>query len=108
MKIQLQLLPDLIKTRNQNVHNSLHIKQVTNVRTICDLMNEMEASKSMLSEVYQLLQIFFTIPVTTSTAERTFSSLRHLKTFLRSSMTQPRLNNLMLMYVHREKTEQMT
>ena len=30
-----------------------------------------------------------------------------LRTFLRSTMTQPRLNALMLMYVHRDLTESM-
>ena len=106
LRVQLSMLPDLIKTKNQKVHSSFAIKKVTNVRTICTFMNEVEASKTMLSEVNRLLQIFLTIPVTTSTAERTFSSLRHLKTFLRSTMTQPRLNNLMIMYVHKDKTEQ--
>ena len=93
------------------------------MRTICSVMNEVEAAKTMLS-----LHIFLTIPVTTCTgvstnvtilsftwmrasggipAERTFSSLRHLKTFLQSTMTQPRLNNLTIMYVHRDKTEQL-
>ena len=68
-------------------------------------MNEIESRKTMLSEVYCLIQIFLTIPVTTATAESTFSSLKWLKTFLRSTMTQPRLNALMLMYVHRDLTE---
>ena len=86
----------------------LHLKSwVTSVQTICNIMNEIESSKTMLSEVYRLIQIFLTIPVTTSTAERTFSSLKRLKTFLRSTMTQPRLNALMLMYVHRDLTESM-
>ena len=70
-------------------------------------MNEIESKKTMLSEVYLLIQIFLTIPVTTATAEWAFSSLKRLKTFLRSTMTQPRLNALMLMYVHRDLTESM-
>ena len=61
----------------------------------------------MLSGVYHLIQIFITIPVTTATAERTFSSLKKLKTFLRSTMTQLQLNALILMYVHRDLTESM-
>ena len=34
-----------------------------------------------------------------------FSSLRRIKTFLRSSMAQQCLNNLFLLYVHTEQTE---
>ena len=37
-----------------------------------------------------LLQIFATIPVITTTAERSFSSLRVLKTYLRSTMKEGR------------------
>ena len=50
----------------------------------------------MFPEVVQLLKIFLTIPVITVTAERTFSVLRCLKTYLRSTMTQERLNNVKL------------
>ena len=105
LKHQLQMQPDLIRTRNVNVPNCIPIKSVTNVRTICDIMNEINMSKEMLSEVLKLLKIYYTIPVTTS-AERIFSALRHLKTYLRSTMTQPRLNNMMLLYIHKEKTDQ--
>ena len=78
---------------------------MTNLRTICDVLNEVSLSKDMFSEVVCLLKIFYTIPVTTSTAERTFSALRRLKTFLRSTMTQPRLNHAMILYVHKERTD---
>lgn len=106
MKTQLQMLPDLVRTRNVKVPNCIPIKSVTNVRTICDIMNEINISKEMLSEVLKLLKIFYTIPVTTSSAKRTFSAVRRLKTYLRSTMSQPRLNHMMLLYIHREKTDE--
>ena len=59
----------------------------------------------MLSEVNKLLQLYLTFPVTTATAERSFSALRRLKTFLRSTMTECRLNNLFLLYVHKSMTD---
>ena len=59
----------------------------------------------MLIGVDKLLRAYLTFPVTSATAERSFSSLRRIKTFLRSSMTQQRLNNLLLLYVHSERTE---
>ena len=42
---------------------------------LCDTMNIISASKSMLSEVNKLLRILLTIPVTTATAERALSTL---------------------------------
>ena len=42
------------------------------------------------------------MPATSATSERSFSSLRHIKTYLRVTMTQERLNNLMIIYIHRD------
>ena len=43
-----------------------------------------------------------TIPITTATAERSFSALRRIKTYLRSTMTEAKLNNVLLLHTHRE------
>ena len=99
LKIQLSMLTDVIKT------SSLNIKQVTNVRTIVTAMSESAIYQGMLQEVDKLLKLYLTFPVTTATAERSFSSLRHVKTYLRSTMTSCRLNNLFLLYIHKEKTD---
>ena len=99
LKIQLSMLPDVIKT------SSLNIKQVTNVRTIVSAMSESAIYQGMLQEVDKLLKLYLTFPVTTATAERSFSSLRRVKTYLRSTMTSCRLNNLFLLYIHKEKTD---
>jgi len=67
------------------------VRQVTNIRTICEAFNKTPVTKTLLGEVHILLRLYLTfIPVA---SERTFSSLRRLKTFLRSTMNQNRLNN---------------
>ena len=50
-----------------------------------------------------LLKIFATLPVTTATTERTFSVLKLLKTYLRSTMCETRLNGLAMMYIYRDR-----
>lgn len=49
-----------------------------------------------------LLQIFATIPVTTASPERSFSTLRRLKNYMRSTMGQERLNGLAVLNIHKE------
>ena len=49
-----------------------------------------------------MLQILGTLPMTTCTVERSASTLRRIKTWLRSTMTQRRLNSLAIMHVHKE------
>ena len=41
---------------------------------------------------------------TSSEAERSFSSLRRLKTYLRSTMTQDRLTGLAMLHIHYLRT----
>lgn len=52
--------------------------------------------------IKRLLLIFATIPVTTCTSERSFSSLKRIKTYLRSTMGENRLNGLALLNIHPE------
>ena len=93
------MLPSVIKTSSQA------IKQVTSVRTIAGAMAESDIYKGMLPEINKLLELYLVFPATTATAERSFSSLRHVKTYLRSTMTSCRLNNLFLLYIHQDKTD---
>ena len=46
----------------------------TTLRTLCEIMNGMPSNKVMFSEVFTILRLVLTIPVTTATAERTFST----------------------------------
>lgn len=103
LKVQLKMLPDVIHTANEQYH--LGIKKVTSISTICEVLNSGHHTKVMLSEVHQLLRIYLTVPMTTATAERTFSTLRRLKNYLRSTMTQKRLNNLVLLHTHKDRTD---
>lgn len=49
-----------------------------------------------------LYQILLTLPISAATAERSFSSLRRLKTWLRANMREDRLTGLALIYIHRQ------
>lgn len=57
---------------------------------------------SSFSESYKLLLIIATIPMTTAEAERCFSTLKRIKTFLRSTMCQERLTALAMLAVEKE------
>ena len=48
------------------------------------------------------LRILGTSPVTTCTCERSFSAMRRLKTYSRSTMVSERLNDIALIHVHQE------
>lgn len=56
----------------------------------------------MYPSVNKLLQILATLPVTSCTAERSFSTLKYLKSYLRNTTSETRLNGLALLYVHKD------
>ena len=72
------------------------------VTDIANLMLESRVSSSF-PEVYKLVLLFVTIPVTVATAERSFSKLKLIKTYLRSAISQERLDNLAVLSI--ENTE---
>jgi len=60
------------------------IKNVTNVRTIANVIQQSEIYKleGMLIEIDKVLKICFTFSVTSATAETLSSSLRKIKSYL--------------------------
>ena len=65
------------------------------------------AHKTLLDQVGKVLQLILVMPATNATSERSFSGLRRVKTYLRSTMKQERLNNLMIIHTHKERTDLM-
>ena len=68
-------------------------------------MNKKDIFEQMLPTVHQLLRLYLTIPVTSSTAERTFSALKGVLTYVHSTMTEMSLNNCLLLHIHKDLTE---
>jgi hAT family C-terminal dimerisation region len=56
--------------------------------------------RALFKQVEQLLRLVLVCPASSCTAERSFSALRRLKTWLRNTMTQTRLNSLSICHVH--------
>ena len=45
------------------------------------------------------------MPATNAASERSFSAMRRLKTYLRSTMRQSRLNHIMLLNINKQKID---
>ena len=76
---------------------------------ICDVKKYFQsitgAQRSLLAQVCTVLQLILVMPATNATSERSFSALRRVKTFLRNTMSQQRMNNLMLLHIHKYITD---
>lgn len=57
---------------------------------------------AMFPNLCSLLKVLCTLPVTTCTAERSFSGLKRIKSVIRATMGNQRLTGLAMMHMHRD------
>lgn len=67
--------------------------------TVAELLQK---TKLFYPSIHESLLILLTLPCTTCTIERSFSTLRRVKSWLRSTMSENRLSGLCMMSVHRD------
>ena len=60
-----------------------------------------------MSEECVIFCIILVMPATNAVSERSFGALRRVKSYLRSTMTQRRLNNIMVLHAHKDHTDQL-
>ena len=85
-------------------HEHCKKKDVNSIETSIEALQFIceQGYKLFFPNISTLLQLFATLPVTSATAERSFSLLDRLKTYLRSTMGEDRLNGLALANVHKD------
>lgn len=89
LMIQLQMF------KHQNKYNSVF--EATGC--LRDMVPEV---RRLYDQVERLIRLLLISPASSSEAERSFSSLRRLKTWLRSTMTQTRLNSVAVCHTHQD------
>nr|CAH7713565.1 unnamed protein product [Callosobruchus chinensis] len=59
-------------------------------------------NRDFFPNIHQLLRILATIPITTRTPERSFSTMKRVKTWSRNKIGNERLSSLALLSIHWE------
>ena len=78
-----------------------------NLASVLEYLREIsDSQRALISEVCNRVSLVLVMPGTNARSERSFSSLRHIKSYLRSTMTQIRLNNVMVLHVHKNRTDE--
>ncbi len=95
-----------LKTQLQLFTTSMSAYEQPTLFDIVDLFKSMSpAQRNSMSEICTLLRLIQVVPATNAVSERSASALRRVKSYLRSTMSQSRLNNLMLLHVHKHRTD---
>uniref|UniRef100_A0A8C1ZL55 Uncharacterized protein n=1 Tax=Cyprinus carpio TaxID=7962 RepID=A0A8C1ZL55_CYPCA len=90
LNLQLKMLCDVTRE-----------SQCSTVRDVASCLSKLHPqTRALFTEAEKLIQLCLCLPISVASSERSFSNLRRLKTWLRSTMTQKRLTHLSLMNVH--------
>ena len=93
LKLQLEIMYD--------VH-----KKLSSLPALVNCLQEISPScRAMFGHVINLMQLILICPVSSCEAERLFSVLRRLKTWLRNTMSQTWLNTTAVSHVHVERLQ---
>ena len=76
------------------------------ITRLSDLVTADETTRLLLSELNHAVRLILIVPLTTCTAKRSFSQLRRLKSYLRSTMTRARLNHVAMLNCHNDVLKQ--
>ena len=71
------------------------------MKDIYDVFDKLRPIKAALPDLLRLLNIALTIAVSSAACECSFSYLKRTKTYLRSTMSQLRLNNLAILSIRK-------
>ena len=65
------------------------------------------SERQIFSEVVTLVNLVLVNPATNAISERSFSAMKRIKTYLRSTMSQERLNAIMVLHVHKQRSDKL-
>ncbi|XP_077285493.1 zinc finger MYM-type protein 1-like [Arctopsyche grandis] len=93
---------DFMKLKSELIYmystQDFHLKSINDVKELIvkdDLID-------VLEQVFSLIQLICTIPSTSASAERSFSTMKRIKTFTRSSQSEERLSGLALIAIEKK------
>ena len=66
-----------------------------------------KSQKNVVARSNQLAKLLFVLHAISATSQRSFSVMKRIKTYLRSTTSGNRLNHSMLLHVHCKKTDQL-
>ena len=84
---------------------SIGAEHATTPEQIASIFARNATLRAISQNMAYIVKLLLLVPATSCSAERSFSSLRRLKTYLRSTMGQARLNHLAVVASHKEVTD---
>ena len=108
---EFQVVIDVYDTDLTAINLKTHLDVLSSSINIFDVKNYLQGltrvERDLISEVIVVMKLILVMPATNSSSERSFSAMRRIKTYLRTTMKQERLNSLMVLHVHKDYTDKL-
>ena len=102
----MRIEKDTLLTQLQLFHTNFPVEQKTTIHDVVSIVKGMSVGeRAMLSEVVKLVRLLLVMPAMNAVSERSFSAMWRIKTYLRSTMLQERLNAAMTVHIHKDLTD---
>ena len=101
----------------KSFHREYHNRSENSNFSLMDIVEDFRAFKKdpnsqwkldHYSQIVIILKLILVLPASNCTSERSFSAMKRIKTYLRTTMSQKRLNWLMILHVHKERTDKLS
>ncbi|KAK0141852.1 Zinc finger MYM-type protein 1 [Merluccius polli] len=94
---KIELRPEEVLVATTFIRRKMETQTIPDTASVFQMLDA-----DMFPTLRAVFQVALTIPVSSCSCERSFSALRRLHTWLRSTMGQERLNDLAIMMIERE------
>jgi len=111
---QLQYLPDFYRELDAS-HLDVQLQSLKGqfaqsnecpIKTCIAFLQELSLrARTYFSEVVKVVKLILVMPATNAVSERSFSTMRLIEIYLRSTMRQDRLNHLMTLHIYQDKLD---
>ena len=101
----LEIDGNVLNIECTHARNTLKLVSKNDNKTFSSIGEALEELSKLITafpNVVKILQIALTIVVTSASCERSFSALKRIKTYLRSTMTEDRLNHVAILSIERD------
>lgn len=95
----------LLESELFNIHLDIKFQCSNIIDFLTVFKANLLVNRTLYPLAYQLLGLVLVLPATNATSERSFSALKRLKTAMRNTMGQERMNSLILLHVHKTRTD---
>ena len=100
LRVQLRTLPAVIGQSQRSVNKFYSIRIL--------IKQLKKPIRNLTSEVAKMIKLVTIMSVTNAVSERSFSAMRRLYTYLRTNMGSSRLNNVMVLHIHKARLNKLS